>query len=174
MVHEPSGLEPDSSRAGSSPSRPGVPRAQGSLGSSLLASLSESLGEPARVSWRADSSLLAARAGSNRGPRAGSSLLALQPLIHQTIVTCYSRNFMPPTTTSGCLLPLLPSVLPRDQPRSYYLRASCCPATSDHYPYRDKRCPNNLSQTFYPHCTCRLEHHVFRSEHIDLCCQWVS
>ena len=60
VVHEPSGLEPDSS--------PGVPRAR--AGSSLLATgLLAALGGSNRGP-RADSSLLAARVGSGRGPRA--------------------------------------------------------------------------------------------------------
>ena len=54
VVHEPSGLEPDSSRAGSSPSSP-------ALGGS-------------NRGRRADSSPLATRAGSGRGPQADSTL----------------------------------------------------------------------------------------------------
>ena len=79
VVHEPSRLEPGSSRAGSSPSSPGVPRAR--AGSSPAWTRLE----PARVSWhpalggsnrgrRADLSPLATRAGSDRGPRADSTL----------------------------------------------------------------------------------------------------
>ena len=49
-MHEPSGLEPGSSRAGSSPSSPGAPRAR--VRSSPLESLGGSRVLAARGSWR--------------------------------------------------------------------------------------------------------------------------